>query len=52
MIGTIAFAYGVVADIAPPAERESYVGVVWCGPNVAPSLGPIIGGVLADRAGW
>ena len=23
-----------------------------CGPNVAPSLGPVLGGVLADRAGW
>lgn len=26
--GTIAIAYGFIADIAPPAERGSYVGVL------------------------
>jgi MFS family permease len=51
-LGTIAIAYGVVADIAAPSERGSYVGVVLCGPNVAPSLGPVLGGLLADRIGW
>ena len=50
--GTIAIAYGVVADIASPAERGSYVGIVLCGPNVAPSLGPVLGGALADRVSW
>lgn len=29
--GTISIAYGVVADIASPAERGSYVGLVLCG---------------------
>jgi MFS family permease len=42
----------VIADIATPSERGSYVGAVLCGPNVAPSLGPVLGAVLADRAGW
>ena len=42
----------MIADIAPPAERGSYVGAVLCGPNVASSLGPVIGGVLADQVGW
>ena len=50
--GTISVAYGVVADISIPAERGSYVGAVLCGPNVAPSLGPVLGGVLAEQAGW
>jgi MFS family permease len=50
--GTIAIAYGVVADIAAPSERGYYVGVVLCGPNVAPSLGPVLGGVLTERVGW
>ena len=50
--GTIALGYGVVADIAPPSERGGYVGIVLCGPNVAPSLGPVLGGVLANEAGW
>ena len=49
---SISLAYGVVADIASPEERGSYVGAVLCGPNVAPSLGPIIGGVMAQKAGW
>ena len=52
LVGTISLAYGVIADISPPAERGSYVGAVLCGPNVAPSLGPVLGGVLADKAGW
>lgn len=45
-------AYGVVSDIATPSERGLYVGAVLCGPNVAPSLGPVLGAVLADRVGW
>ncbi|KAH6661994.1 major facilitator superfamily domain-containing protein [Halenospora varia] len=49
---TISIAFGVVADIATPAERGSFVGVVLCGPNVAPSLGPVLGGALSQHAGW
>lgn len=30
-IATISIAYGVVADIATPAERGSFVGAVLCG---------------------
>ena len=52
LAATISLAYGVVADISPPAERGSYVGLVLCGPNIAPSLGPVLGGVSADQAGW
>ncbi|KAI9873713.1 MAG: hypothetical protein M1830_010695 [Pleopsidium flavum] len=50
--GTISIAYGVIADIASPGERGSYNGIMLCGPNTAPSLGPVLGGVLAERAGW
>ncbi|KAI4141049.1 MAG: hypothetical protein L6R39_005527 [Caloplaca ligustica] len=50
--GTISLAYGVVSDIATPAERGSFVGAVLCGPNIAPIVGPILGGVLAGRRGW
>jgi len=62
----------VVADIASPAERGSFVGAVLCGyitliillcyygevltcshsPNVAPSLGPVLGGAFSQHAGW
>ncbi|KAI4253610.1 MAG: hypothetical protein L6R42_007518, partial [Xanthoria sp. 1 TBL-2021] len=50
--GTIALAIGVVADLAPPHERGRYVGAALCGPNAAPSLGPVLGGILAEKANW
>lgn len=50
--GTIALAYGVIADIAPPHERGGYVGMAHIGFNSANSLGPVIGGLLASRVGW
>jgi multidrug resistance protein len=50
--GTIALAYGVIGDMAAPHERGAYVGVSHIGFNSAPALGPVIGGVLADRVGW
>jgi MFS family permease len=45
---SIAIAYGIIADIAIPAERGSYVGVLMGATNAAPSLGPVIGGILAE----
>ncbi|KAI0103370.1 putative major facilitator superfamily transporter [Nemania sp. FL0031] len=50
--GTIALAYGVIADIAPPHERGSYVGITHVGFNMATSLGPVLGGLLASKVGW
>ena len=50
--GTIGLAYGVIGDIAAPHERGAYVGVSHIGFNSAPALGPVIGGLLADRVGW
>lgn len=50
--GAIALAYGVIGDIAAPHERGLYVGTSVVGFNSAPALGPVIGGLLADRAGW
>ncbi|OQV09423.1 hypothetical protein CLAIMM_13548 [Cladophialophora immunda] len=49
---TIGLGYGVVADITESSERGSYMGILGCGPNVAPGLGPVLGGVLAEKAGW
>lgn len=49
---TIGLGYGVVGDITESSERGAYMGILGCGPNVAPSLGPILGGVLAQKAGW
>ncbi|KAH0559296.1 hypothetical protein GP486_004188 [Trichoglossum hirsutum] len=50
--GTFAIAFGVIADVAPPAERGSRIGILMGFTNAAPSLGPVLGGVLAHRLGW
>ncbi|KAL4404465.1 hypothetical protein CABS03_14260 [Colletotrichum abscissum] len=50
--GTNAFVYGVIADIASPAERGSFVSVVSFSVTIGPSVGPIIGGLLTYAAGW
>ena len=49
---TIAIAYGIIADVSIPAERGTYTGILMGFTNAAPSLGPIIGGVLAQRLSW
>lgn len=49
---TIAIAYGFIADIAPPADRGSYVGMLQGFTNSAPCLGPILGGVLTQTESW
>ncbi|KAI9869228.1 MAG: hypothetical protein M1813_000016 [Trichoglossum hirsutum] len=50
--GTFAIAFGVISDVAPPAERGSRVGILMGFTNAAPSLGPVLGGILAHRLGW
>ncbi|KAK2599452.1 hypothetical protein N8I77_011206 [Diaporthe amygdali] len=50
--GTISLGYGVLSDVTTPADRGSYVGIMLIGPNVAPPIGPIIGGALAATWGW
>ncbi|KAF2704754.1 MFS general substrate transporter [Pleomassaria siparia CBS 279.74] len=50
--GTIALGYGVISDIATPAERGKYLGPVAAGIMLAPTLGPTIGGLLAQYLGW
>ncbi|KAL4798721.1 major facilitator superfamily domain-containing protein [Aspergillus venezuelensis] len=50
--GTVAFGYGVISDIATPAERGMYVGPMSAGTMLGPALGPAIGGLLARYFGW
>lgn len=50
--GTVSFGYGVIADIATPAERGKYIGPMAAGVMVAPALGPVIGGLLSKFLGW
>jgi MFS family permease len=69
-LGTFSIAYGVVNDIASPAERGSFVSAIsfayvletqkWrvqthtklTSITIAPSIGPILGGVLTYAADW
>ncbi len=49
---TIALSQAVVADIVTSAERGQYVGFTVLPVVLAPTLGPIIGGVLSQYLGW
>ncbi|KAI1269295.1 multidrug resistance protein [Xylariaceae sp. FL1019] len=50
--GIILIGYGVVSDIASPAERGSFMSVISFAITVGPSVGPILGGVLCYAASW
>lgn len=49
---TVAMASAVVADVATPAERGSYMGFTLAGSLLGPAIGPVLGGVLAQFLGW
>ncbi|CAN9393130.1 unnamed protein product [Alternaria alternata] len=44
--GTFSIAYGVVVDIASPAERGSFAALVSFAVTTAPSIGPVLGMLL------
>lgn len=48
----IAIASAVVADIVTSAERGSYAALVAVPVIFAPTLGPVIGGLLTEYLGW
>lgn len=50
--GTVALASSVAADIITSAERGAYMGFASLGNILAPSLGPIAGGILSQYFGW
>lgn len=49
---SIAIAYGIIADVSVPEDRGSFVGIMQGFTNAAPSLGPVVGGVLAQKLSW
>ncbi|KHO11584.1 meiotic recombination protein DMC1 [Metarhizium robertsii ARSEF 23] len=49
---TVALCTAVVADVVTSAERGQYVGFTVIPTVLAPSLGPIIGGLLSQYLGW
>ncbi|TDZ49699.1 Itaconate transport protein [Colletotrichum trifolii] len=49
---TVALASAVVADVITSAERGQYIGITVVPVVLAPALGPVLGGVLAQYLGW
>ncbi|KAF7533391.1 hypothetical protein G7Z17_g13523 [Cylindrodendrum hubeiense] len=49
---TVGVAYGVIADITTVGERGSFIGTIFLFTTMAPTLGPVLGGVLAAKLGW
>ncbi|KAB5540318.1 major facilitator superfamily domain-containing protein [Coniochaeta sp. 2T2.1] len=49
---TVALNQAVVADIITSAERGHYIGITVIPIVLAPSLGPVLGGILAQYLGW
>ncbi|OHE99784.1 hypothetical protein CORC01_04920 [Colletotrichum orchidophilum] len=50
--GTISTAYGVITDVASPAERGTFASVMAFAITIAPSFGPILSGSISYAAGW
>jgi len=49
---TVALNQAVVADIITSAERGQYIGITVIPIVLAPSLGPVLGGILSQYLGW
>ncbi|RYP41492.1 hypothetical protein DL767_000997 [Monosporascus sp. MG133] len=42
----------IISDLVPVRERPKYLGFVFMAYTVAVALGPVIGGLLAERVSW
>ncbi|KAH0846710.1 putative MFS transporter [Fonsecaea pedrosoi] len=50
--GLVTLMQGTMADIVTSAERGKYIAITSLASILAPSLAPILGGVLAQHLGW
>ncbi|KAI1322241.1 MFS general substrate transporter [Xylariaceae sp. FL0255] len=50
--GLVAAAYGIVADITEKEDRGGFVGILLLFTDIAPSLGPVIGGSITQFLSW
>lgn len=49
---TVALSAATVVDVSTKEERGSVMGIVMAGNFMAPAIGPVIGGLLAQYLGW
>ncbi|KAJ2976911.1 hypothetical protein NUW58_g7971 [Xylaria curta] len=49
---TVTLCQAIVSDVVTSAERGSYIGLVSLPIILAPSVGPVIGGVISQYLGW
>lgn len=49
---TVALCQAVIADTITSAERGQYIGITVLPVVLAPSLGPVLGGILTQYLGW
>ncbi|KAL4938118.1 citrate synthase-like protein [Aspergillus oleicola] len=50
--GTVALSAAVAADLVENHERGKYMAFTGIGNVLAPSLGPVLGGLLVEYSGW
>jgi multidrug resistance protein len=50
--GLVTLQQGTIADVVTSAERGKYIAITSLSSVLAPSVGPILGGVLAQNLGW
>ena len=48
----LALTGATIGDIFPPRDRAKWMGLIMTNYGLAAMLGPIVGGVIADRYGW
>lgn len=49
---TVAVGYGIVADVAVPAQRVSMLGMAMIAINLGPAVAPLIGSAVLENLSW
>ncbi|KAF2669638.1 MFS general substrate transporter [Microthyrium microscopicum] len=45
-------AYTIIAFVAPPHKRATYMGLVGMSYGIASAIGPLVGGAFSDKVSW